>query len=67
MHRPVSAGLLRPQHWAMVTTVKLNEFEPLAWLTDVLKWMIPGRAKVHEFERLLPWRWKAKRLTAIGR
>ena len=41
------------RHWAivarLVATAKLNEVEPLAWLTDVL-------------ERLLPWAWKAEKL-----
>jgi hypothetical protein len=47
-----------------VATAKLNGVEPLAWLTDVLEWMVSGRAKFHELERLLPWAWKAERLAA---
>ena len=55
-------------HWAivasLVATAKLNGVEPLAWLTDVLKRMVSGRAKAHELKRLLPWTWKAERLAA---
>ncbi len=54
------------RHWAIVAsliaTAKLNEVEPLAWLTDVLERMVSGRTKAHELERLLPWHWKAERL-----
>jgi transposase len=39
----------------------------LAWLTDVLERMVAGRTKAHELERLLPWNWKAERLTAAIR
>jgi transposase len=56
------------RHWAMVAslvaTVKLNGVEPQAWLTDVLERMVSGRTKAHELERLLPWAWKAERLSA---
>jgi transposase len=44
-----------------VATAKLNEVEPLAWLTDVLERMVSGRTKAHELERLLPWHWQAER------
>src|SRR3954453_16907701 len=56
------------RHWAIVAslvpTAKLNGFEPLAWLTDVLERMVSGRTKAHELERLLPWTWKAARPAA---
>jgi hypothetical protein len=42
----------------------LNGVEPLAWLTDVLERMVSGWIKAYEFERLLPWAGKAKRLAA---
>ena len=35
----------------------------MAWLTDVLERMVAGRTKAYELERLLPWTWKAERLT----
>jgi hypothetical protein len=34
------------------------------WLTGVLERMISGRTKTSELERLLPWTWKAERLTS---
>ena len=56
------------RHWAIVAslmaTARLNGVEPLAWLTDVLERVVAGRAKAHELARLLPWGWKAERLTA---
>src|SRR3954468_11631180 len=57
-------------HWAivasLVATAKLNGVEPLAWLTDVLERTVSGRTKAHELERLLPWAWKAERLTGAA-
>jgi hypothetical protein len=59
------------RHWAivasLVATAKLNGVEPLAWLTGVLEWMVSGRIKAHEVERLLPWVWKAGWFTASVR
>jgi hypothetical protein len=49
-----------------VATAKLDEAEPLAWLTDVLERVISGRTKAHELERLLPWAWQAERLAAAA-
>ena len=30
----------------------------MAWLTDVLEYMVSGRTKANELERLLPWPWR---------
>ena len=53
------------RHWSIVATAivsaKLNDVEPLAWLTDVLERVVSGRTKIHELDRLLPWTWKAAR------
>ena len=50
------------RHWSIVSTLiqtaKLNNVEPLAWLTDVLKRMVSGQTKRHELDQLLPWNWK---------
>jgi transposase len=59
------------RHWAIVATLiqtaKLNDVEPLAWLTDVLQRMVAGRTKLHELATLLPWNWKAaKAIEAPG-
>ena len=57
-------------HWAivasLVSTAKLNEVEPWAWLTDVLGRVVSGRTKTHELERLPPLAWKAERLAAAA-
>jgi transposase len=50
------------RHWAIVATLiqtaKLNEVDPLAWLTDVLQRIVAGRTKRNELVSLLPWNWK---------
>jgi transposase len=49
-------------HWAIVATLiqtaKLNEIDPLAWLTDVLQRIVSGRTKRNELHTLLPWNWR---------
>jgi transposase len=51
------------RHWAIVATLiqsaKLNDVDPLAWLTDVLERIVSGRTRRHELDTLLPWNWKA--------
>jgi hypothetical protein len=51
------------RHWAIVATLiqtaKLNDADPLAWLTDVLERIVAGRTKHTELASLLPWNWKA--------
>jgi hypothetical protein len=46
--------------YSLISTAKLNDVDPQAWLTDVL-------AKIAEYlsnkiDDLLPWNWQAKRL-----
>ena len=36
----------------------------MTWLTDVLERMVSGRINPYELAQLLPWAWKAERLTA---
>jgi transposase len=52
-------------HWALVATLiqtaKLNNLDPLAWLTDVLERIVSGRTKQNELHALLPWNWKVER------
>ena len=52
------------RHWAIVAsliqTAKLNEVDPLAWLTDLLERIVSGRTGRHELGMLLPWNWKLK-------
>jgi hypothetical protein len=50
------------KHWAIVATLiqtaKLNDVEPLAWLTDTLKRIVSGQTKRNQLDTLLPWNWK---------
>jgi hypothetical protein len=50
------------RHWAiammLIETAKLNDVEPLVWLTDVLERIVSGRTKAHELHTLLPWNWQ---------
>jgi transposase len=50
------------RHWAiantLIQTCKLNNVEPLAYLTDVLQRIVSGRTKNHELHTLLPWHWR---------
>jgi hypothetical protein len=57
------------RHWAIIATLihtaKLNDVDPLAWLTDVLERMVAGDTRQHELATLLPWNWKpGKTVTA---
>lgn len=51
--------------WAIFTsliqTARLNDADPVAWLTDVLERMASGAVKANDLDRLLPWNWKAER------
>jgi transposase len=57
------------RHWAIVAsllqTAKLNNVDPLAWLTDVLERIVSGRTRRHELESLLPWNWQAARVAEV--
>jgi transposase len=56
-------------HWAIVATLiqtaKLNDVEPLAWLTDVLKRIVSGQTKRNQLDTLLPWNWKQQHDVAL--
>jgi transposase len=39
-------------------TAKLNDIEPLAGLTGVLKRIVSGQTKRNQLDTLLPWNWK---------
>lgn len=55
------------RNWAclasLLNTCKLNDIDPLTWLTDVLERIVSGRTKNHQLHELLPWIWKAARAT----
>ena len=55
----------RAEHWALIATLiasaKLNDVEPLAYLTNILERIVSGRTKSTEIDRPLPRNWKAER------
>jgi hypothetical protein len=42
----------------LIQTAKLNDIDPLAWLTDVLTRIVTGQTKQNNLASLLPWNWK---------
>jgi transposase len=53
------------RNWAILasfmTTARLNNVDPMAWLTDALQRLVSGRTKINQIHELLPWNWKAAR------
>lgn len=49
-------------HWAtamtLIQTAKLNDVDPMAYLTDVLERIVSGKIKTPALHTLLPWNWK---------
>lgn len=56
------------RRWAIANTLiqscKLNDVEPLGYLTDVMQRIVSGRTKSHELDALLPWNWRPSADTA---
>lgn len=54
------------QHWTISATLiqsaKMNDVDPLAWLTDVLERVVSGRTKSSELTSLPPWNRRAAKL-----
>ena len=50
------------RHWAIAMTLiqsaKMNNVDPMAWLTDALERIVSGQTKSHELHNLLPWNWR---------
>jgi len=57
------------EHWAVVATLvetcKINDVDPLAYLTDVLTKIVNGDPN-HDIDQLLPWAYRAKSLKAVA-
>jgi transposase len=51
---------------SLLMTARLNEVDPLAWLSDVLEQIVSGQVKAPELRRLLVWNWKADRAAKIA-
>ena len=56
------------EHWAVVATLvetcKINDVDPLAYLTDVLRRIINGHPN-RDIDQLLPWAYRAQALKAV--
>ena len=44
--------------YSLITTAKLNDVDPQAWLADVLRRINDHPAS--RLDELLPWKWKAR-------
>jgi len=57
------------EHWAtiaaLIETCKLNEIDPLAYLTDVLARIVNGHPN-SEIDQLLPWAYRPQDLRAVA-
>ena len=57
------------EHWAavasLVETCKLNDVDPLAYLTDVLTRIVNGHPN-RDIDQLLPWAYRAQTLKAVA-
>jgi transposase len=57
------------KHWAvlatLVETCKLNDVDPLAYLTDVLTRIVNGHPN-RDIDQLLPWAYRAQALKAVA-
>jgi len=56
-------------HWAVVASLtescKLNDIDPLAYLTDVLTRIVNGHSN-SEIDQLLPWAYQRQDLKAVA-
>jgi len=43
----------------LIQSAKMNNVDPMAWLTDVLERIVSGQTKSHELQDLLPWNWRS--------
>jgi transposase len=53
-----SGGRHRAIVATLIQTAKLNDVDPLAWLSDVLQRIVTGHTKGNELASLLPWNWQ---------
>ena len=56
------------EHWAVVATLvetcKINDVDPLAYLTDVLTRIVNGHPN-RDIDQLLPWVYRAQAFKAV--
>ena len=57
------------EHWAviasLVETCKINDVDPLAYLTDVLTRIVKGHPN-RDIDQLLPWTYRGQSLKAVA-
>lgn len=57
------------EHWAVIATLvetcKINDVDPLTYLTDVLTKIVNGHPN-RDIDRLLPWAYRAQALKAVA-
>src|SRR5216683_387157 len=57
------------EHWAtiasLIETCKLNDVDPLAYLTDVLTRIVNGHPN-RDIDQLLPWAYRKQELKAVA-
>ena len=57
------------EHWAtiasLIETCKLNDVDPLGYLTDVLTRIVNGHPNSH-IDQLLPWAYRKQDLKAVA-
>ncbi len=51
----------------LIRTAKLNDVDPMAWLTDVLERIVSGKTKAHEMQTLLLWNWRPPGAVELAR
>jgi transposase len=58
------------EHWAtiasLIETCKLNDIDPLAYLTDVLTRIVNGHPNNSDIDLLLPWAYRRQDLKAVA-
>jgi transposase len=57
------------EHWAviasLVETCKINDVDPLTYLTDVLTRIVSGHSN-RDIDQLLPWAYRTQSLKAVA-
>ncbi len=57
------------EHWAtvasLIETCKLNDVDPLGYLTDVLARIVNGHSN-RDIDQLLPWAYRTQNLKAVA-
>ena len=51
----------------LIQSAKMNDVDPMAWLTDVLECIVSGRTKSHELHTVLPWNWQPSNASVIDK